>query len=178
MPSQRPHRLGVTRTARRRHRRDVADSCPESLDEAYRKYADELTRFATGLVGPHDASDIVSSALLRCLSSGSWESVRDERSYLYKAVLNRARQVRRSSLRRAAREARSAPSATTVDADPRPEVLEAVGRLSLRQRAVVVLTYWADLSPSEIAGRLDIGEGSVRRHLARARARLRRELDD
>jgi RNA polymerase sigma factor (sigma-70 family) len=56
-------------------------------------------------------------------------------------------------------------------------VREAVGTLSLRQRAVVVLTYWADLDPATIAERLGISDGSVRRHLARARARLREALD-
>jgi RNA polymerase sigma factor (sigma-70 family) len=56
-------------------------------------------------------------------------------------------------------------------------VREAVAGLSVRQRAVVVLTYWADLDPRAVAERLGISEGSVRRHLARARARLREVLD-
>jgi RNA polymerase sigma factor (sigma-70 family) len=58
-----------------------------------------------------------------------------------------------------------------------PEIAAAVRGLSLRQRAVVVLTYWADLDPAAVAVRLGISEGSVRRHLARARARLREVLD-
>jgi RNA polymerase sigma factor (sigma-70 family) len=56
-------------------------------------------------------------------------------------------------------------------------VREAVGKLSVRQRAVIVLTYWADLDPPTVAERLGISEGSVRRHLARARAHLREVLD-
>jgi DNA-directed RNA polymerase specialized sigma24 family protein len=35
--------------------------------EVYRKYADDLVRFATGLVGPTDAPDVVSEATLRRL---------------------------------------------------------------------------------------------------------------
>ncbi len=54
----------------------------------------------------------------------------------------------------------------------------AVSRLSPRQRAVVFLTYWDDLDPGSIAGLLGISDGAVRRHLARARATLRRNLDD
>lgn len=42
---------------------------------------------------------------------------------------------------------------------------------------MVLLTYWADLDPGTVAERLGISEGSVRRHLARARARLREVLD-
>jgi RNA polymerase sigma-70 factor (ECF subfamily) len=60
----------------------------------------------------------------------------------------------------------------------RPEILDAVLALSVQQRAVVVLTYWADLTPAAIGELLDISEGSVRRHLARARKRLREVLRD
>lgn len=146
------------------------------MEELYAKHAEAMTRFATGLVGPSDAADIVSDAVLRCLGSDRWLEVRDPRPYLYRAVLNQARQSHRGALRRAARDARIAPPATVEPPEVRPEILEAVARLSLRQRAVIVLTYWEDLDPAQVASRLQIGEGSVRRHLARARARLREEL--
>jgi RNA polymerase sigma-70 factor (ECF subfamily) len=48
----------------------------------------------------------------------------------------------------------------------------------VQQRASVVLTYWEDLSPADVAIRLGISEGSVKRHLARARARLKELLDE
>jgi DNA-directed RNA polymerase specialized sigma24 family protein len=64
------------------------------------------------------------------------------------------------------------------DTLPRLDVIEAVLKLSTRQRAAVLLTYWADLSPAGVADRLGTSEGSVRRHLARARAHLRRILDE
>ena len=44
-------------------------SVEEADAEVYRKHADDLIRFATGLVGPSDASDIVSEAFLSCLNS-------------------------------------------------------------------------------------------------------------
>jgi RNA polymerase sigma-70 factor (ECF subfamily) len=146
------------------------------MEELYAKHAEALTRFATGLVGPSDAADVVSDAVLRCLASDRWLEVRDPRPYLYRAVLNQARQSHRGTMRRTAREARIAPPEAVDAPEVSPEVLEAVARLSLRQRAVIVLTYWEDLEPAQIAIRLQIGEGSVRRHLARARARLREEL--
>ena len=58
------------------------------------------------------------------------------------------------------------------------DVLAAVDKLSVQQRASVVLTYWEDLGPSDVASRLGISEGSVKRHLARARARLKELLDE
>jgi RNA polymerase sigma factor (sigma-70 family) len=154
----------------------VEEGWLQSAEDVYRKYADDLTRFATGLVGPSDAGDVVSGALLACVTSRGWGEVQDHRAYLHRAVLNQARHLRRSSRRRTAREQRTAGDVSW--AEPRQEVLDAVSRLSLRQRGVIVLTYWADLSPPEIADRLGISEGSVRRHLARARANLRKVLDD
>ncbi len=146
--------------------------------EIYGKHADDLVRFATGLVGPADAPDVVADAVIRALSSRSWPAVQNHRAYLTRAVLNEARMHHRSTLRRRAREARAAADDVTYDTVPRPEVLAQVARLSLRQRAVVVLTYWDDLDQRAIADRLGISAGSVRRHLARAHAKLRRLLDD
>jgi RNA polymerase sigma factor (sigma-70 family) len=145
--------------------------------EIYRKHADELMRFATGLVGPSDAADVVSGAVLSCITSRSWPEVRDHRAYLFRGVLNEARQVYRSTSRRRAREERTAPSELIEDVPERTDVLSAVSKLSLRQRAVIVLTYWADLDPAATGVVLGISDGAVRRHLARARAHLREDLN-
>jgi DNA-directed RNA polymerase specialized sigma24 family protein len=42
---------------------------------------------------------------------------------------------------------------------------------------VIVLTYWEDLDPATIADLLNIGEGSVKRHIARGRSRLKEVLN-
>jgi RNA polymerase sigma-70 factor (ECF subfamily) len=146
--------------------------------EIYAKYADELVRFATGLVGPSHAQDVVSGAVVRCLGSRSWATVRNPRAYLYRSVWAEARMAHRGSLRRQVREQHAAPPESAESPDVQPEILRAVASLSLRQRAVIVLTYWADLDPPAVAEFLGIREGSVRRHLARARARLREVLHD
>ena len=57
-------------------------------------------------------------------------------------------------------------------------MLAAVDKLSVQQRASVVLTYWEDLTPNEVALRLGVSEGSVKRHLARARSKLKELLDE
>jgi RNA polymerase sigma factor (sigma-70 family) len=158
-----------------RHRESVATV---SDDEVYRKYSDDLVRFATGLVGPADAADVVSDAVARVLASPKWPDARDRRAYLFGSVLNEARMHHRSTMRRRAREARVAQREGLVDPEVRPEVLEAVARLSVRQRAVVVLTYWHDLHERETAELLGISVGTVRRHLARAHDRLRGVIHD
>jgi RNA polymerase sigma factor (sigma-70 family) len=146
-------------------------------ERIYRKHAEELTRFATFLVGPDDAPDVVSSAVLRALSGAGWSRVEHHRAYLFRAVLNESRMHHRSTARRRAREQRSAPSERVDEIDLFSDVLDIVDRLSPRQRAVVYLAYWDDLDPAAIAELLGVSEGSVRRHLARARSALRRMLD-
>lgn len=147
-------------------------------EEAYRKHTEELIRFASGLVGPFDAHDVVADGCLKAFASPKWSKLENQRAYLYRTVLNQARTISRGTIRRRARELRAAvapvnPSSIVID----PDVLDAVSDLSARQRAVVFLTYWEDLHQRDIAARLGISEGSVRRHLARAHRRLKETLD-
>lgn len=148
--------------------------------ELYERVAPELIRFATALVGRVDAPDVVSGAVVKVLATPGWAIVANRRAYLYRAVFNEAQTWMRRAGQRRVLEAR-AVRAATVDRwelpGVRPDVRAAVVALSVRQRAVIVLTYWADLDPRAVAERLGISEGSVRRHLARARARLREVLD-
>ena len=101
----------------------------------------------------------------------------EKRAYLFRCVYNEAARLHRSTGRRRAREQQVALPESVEQPDIRPEVLSAVARLSLRQRAVIVLTYWDDLDPGAIASLLDISDGAVRRHLARGRSRLKEVLD-
>jgi RNA polymerase sigma-70 factor, ECF subfamily len=104
----------------------------------------------------------------------------DQRAYLHRAVLNAAHSHHRSRGRREARDRLAAAREHLVsnEMDVQPEVWAAVLTLSAQQRAVIVLTYWYDLAPGQVAERLGIGEGSVKQHLTRARKRLRRLFSD
>ena len=145
-------------------------------EQVYREYSAELTRYATGLVGPFDAADVVTDACLKAFASKNWPEVVNHRAYLYRTVLSVATDHHRSTLSRRLREMKTAgPEAITpkeIDVD----VLRAVDRLSMQQRSVVLLTYWSDLTPEVVAERMGISTGSVKRHLARARRRLQEWL--
>jgi RNA polymerase sigma factor (sigma-70 family) len=147
--------------------------------ETYRRHSAELIRYATVLVGPADAADVVTDAVLAAFASPSWADVTNRRAYLYRAVLHRSTTFHRSTARRRRREqvvaARerdvSDPPADSIDAH------RALAALSEQQRAVTYLTYWEDLAPDRIADLLGVAEGTVRKQLARARDHLRRILD-
>jgi len=57
--------------------------------------------------------------------------------------------------------------------DDRDEVWQALRRLPRKQRAVIVLRYFEDLSEAEIADALDCSVGTVKSQASRALAKLR-----
>ena len=142
--------------------------------EAYEKHAADLVVYATALVGPSDAEDVVAEAMFSVFTKVRWEGVREPRGYLFRGVLNQARMVERR--RSTGRRKEAAVPLRTVDEGPTPDDLSLLAPLSVRERSVVYLTYWVDLTPADVADLLGLSAGAVKRYLARARAKLREEL--
>lgn len=152
-----------------------------SLEDAYGRYADDLVRYATVLVTASVAADVVADTFADMLRhpDGAWSRARDVRGFLFGAVANRARMHHRQNARRRQREHQlvaARPSHVDDVVEPVEGLVEAFEGLSVQQRAVTYLTYWHDLSVSEVAETLGVGDGTVRRQLARARSRLRGAL--
>jgi RNA polymerase sigma-70 factor (ECF subfamily) len=109
----------------------------------------------------------------------------DVRGWLYGIASNISRTRLRSEARRRRAFAKAAgervdsvsPVEATTDALAQRTrlrlVLEALGRLSSRDREVIVLFAWEELSYEQIADALGIEVGTVRSRLSRARTRLR-----
>jgi RNA polymerase sigma-70 factor (sigma-E family) len=70
-----------------------------------------------------------------------------------------------------------ADPAAAVPVEDRDALWRALGALPRRQRAVVVLRYYEDLSESETAAALGISTGTVKSQAAKALAALRRDTD-
>lgn len=147
-------------------------------EDLYARYGDDLTRFATGLVGPSDAADVVSDAMVHFWRSRALVDADNPRALLYRGVLASARNLQRSRFRRRAREQATAQRLVSHDPEIRPDVVAAVLQLSPRQRACVFLAYWDDLGMEQIGELLDITPGSVKQHLHRARQILEEVLDE
>ncbi len=140
----------------------------------WRKHKDDLVRYATALVGPSDAEDVVSTVVTKSLRRGSLDRFDDARQYLFRAVLNESRN--RLRWRRRRQPAYTLP--VDPPREPRPEVLAAVTALPVRQRAATFLVYWQDLSIAEAAQVMGVRPGTVKRYLHLAREKLRGVLDD
>lgn len=128
------------------------------------------------------ADDLVQEALARAVRSGpdvlteetlrAW--VRTTMVRLH--IRHRARSLRESSAWRHLA-GRREPVAIHPWTGPTSETLHALACLGARQRACVVLRYLEDLSEEQVAASLGISHGTVKAHLAQARARLRTMLD-
>jgi RNA polymerase sigma factor (sigma-70 family) len=163
-----------------RHESPGVPELPLPHGELWRQHAADLTRYATLLVGPHDAHDIVSIAFHRVTQRvDDGRPIANTRAYLMRSVTNAATDQHRSQRRRQERDLRAAASSqtSTVEASGAEfDIRRAVAELSVQQRAVVYFTYWEDLDSRDIARLLDIAPATVRRHLSRARLQLRKEL--
>lgn len=144
----------------------------------YAQHRTDLVRYASWLAGPDDAADVVSDAMESLLKNGQLADAENPKALMHRAVLAKAKSMQRSFFRRRARERRFAERWIQEEPSFRPDVVEAVVRLSPQQRACVYLTYWMDMTPPQVADHLDIKAGTVKHHLARARAKLRGVLND
>lgn len=152
--------------------------------ELYGKHADELMHFASTLVGPSAAHDVVVTAVVRAMHAAAWSTVSEPRAYLFRCVLNEARSMRRSERRRLHREqlvAHSAEGDASGDSSSAAgqislEVRDAMSKLSLRERSALYLAYWHDASVDEIASTLGISRRTAERALTTGRRRLEEGL--
>jgi RNA polymerase sigma-70 factor (sigma-E family) len=146
-----------------------------AFDAFVRARMPALLRFAHAMTGdPHTAADLVQDALVRTgMRWSRLDRTGDPEAYVRRAIVN----GRTSRWRKLRRE-------TLVDAIPdRVRVVEPARHddqlwrllcaLPTRQRAVIVLRYYEDLSEDEIAATLGCAPGTVKSQASKALAKLR-----
>ena len=138
-----------------------------------------LVRSLTGVTGDAElAADCVQEAFIK--AHARWGRIRrydNPVTWVRRVAINRARDVRRSELRRRSREDK-----VSVLDQQHPDAAEGVAsalgvehlleQLSPRRREVAALFYIDDLSVDEVAATLRLSSGAVKFHLNKARAQL------
>ncbi|GAA4865766.1 MULTISPECIES: SigE family RNA polymerase sigma factor [Saccharopolyspora] len=162
---------------------EPAPDRPLTLEDLYRQHRMRLVRLAILLVDePATAEDVVQEAFTGLYRN--WGKLRDARAavgYLRTAVVNGSRSVLRR--RKTAREyqpphqadARSAESLAMLSAEHQA-VVAALGELPRRQREVLVLRYYGDLSEAEISEATGVSRGTVKSTASRALDALQKIL--
>jgi len=153
------------------------------VEVLFRAHYAALLRLAVLLVGTREeAEEVVQDAFVAMHLR--WRSLRDPDkalAYLRQAVVNRSRSALRHRgvvERYVARQQPALSVADPADAsalvrDRRDAVLDALRALPTRQREVLVLRHYLELSETEIAETLGISRGSVKAHASRGTAALR-----
>ncbi|MGW2222325.1 RNA polymerase sigma factor [Nonomuraea sp. NPDC001684] len=156
---------------------DAADAVVSGL---YREHRLALVRLALLLVGDRESAEDVVQDVFSRLPGRSPATL--TLAYVRVCVLNASRSLlrRRSVAARAVLRRRDDPvdSAETIAllGESRQEMLAALGRLPRRQREVLVLRYYLDLSDADIAEATRLRQSTVRSTASRALERLEREL--
>lgn len=150
----------------------------ETFDAFVRARMPALLRFAHAMTGdPHTAADLVQDALVRTgLRWSRLDRNGDPEAYVRRAIVN----GRTSRWRKLRRE-------TLVDVSPEPtahldpplrdeRLWQLLATLPPRQRAVIVLRYYEDMSEEDIAVTLGCAPGTVKSQASKALAKLRLAL--
>lgn len=155
------------------------------LAELFRLHAGSLLRLAV-LLAPDRATaeDVVQDAFAAL--GARWDRLREpaaRAAYLRVSVVNGSRsRHRRAATARRHRGLLEPDVSDGADervllAEEHRAVADAVNRLPRRQRQVIALRYWADLSDAEISTALGLAPVTVRATASRALDRLQQELE-
>ncbi|MFG2044895.1 RNA polymerase sigma factor [Dactylosporangium sp. NPDC048998] len=159
---------------------------PPAINALYHARRLSLVRLAVLMVDDlPTAEDVVQDvfAALYQRHGADLRTIADPHAYLTAGVMNAARSVLRR--RRSARAYVPPPPPPVPAAEEEAllseedqDVLAALARLTVRQRQVVVLRYWSELSEQEIAEVLHVSRGTVKSTANRALTILRDALSE
>lgn len=160
---------------------DHGDGLGETIEEFCRRISPRLV----GSLALQCENRLVAEELAQEALARTWERWREvatmdsPEAWTYRVAFNLASSHRRR--RRAERRAHSRRGVAQPSADRTTEnlvVREAINALPARQRAAVVLRYYAGFSIREAAEALDCAEGTVRSLTSQGVAGLRAALDE
>lgn len=156
-----------------------------AVEELYAAHYRRLVRLSVLLVRDLEtAEEVVQDAFVAM--HGRWRTLKDPEkglAYLRQSVVNRSRSVLRHRgvearyVVPAVRHLHGADEAALVS-ERRAAVLNALRALPERQREVLALRYYLDLSEADIAQTLGISRGAVKSHASRGVAALRSLMED
>jgi RNA polymerase sigma-70 factor (sigma-E family) len=152
----------------------------ESFEQFMAAALPGLLRFGHVLTGDrHRAEELVQSALVKTYRR--WGSLRHDQpaAYVRRAMVNTYTSWWRRSRHEGALPAGfDAPDSKASSYDDRDAALRALATLPARQRTVLVLRYYLDLSEAQIADTLGCSTGTVKSSASRGLRALRDRLTD
>lgn len=149
----------------------VTDDRVAQLETLYRVEYAGMVRLAYTLLGSNaESEEIVQDSFVEVFRR--WDEVLKPGAYLRCTVVSRCR----SALQRRKMRGRHPVEEPSVSA-PASELWDVLIRLSDDQRVAIVLRYYGGYPASDIAAMLEVPAATVRSHLRRGLATLKKELE-
>ncbi|HWJ83105.1 MAG TPA: SigE family RNA polymerase sigma factor [Nocardioides sp.] len=164
----------------------VDNGADAGIERLYLDHWDRLVRLSVLLVRDQGAAEeIVQDAFVAVHQR--WDRLDDHEralAYLRQAIVNRSRSaLRHRAVVQRYLSRQSLPDPAPASDEPvlgdarRQLVLDALRQLPRRQREVLALRYYLDMTEAQIAETLGISKGAVKSHASRGSAALRPILD-
>ncbi|HEV7689491.1 MAG TPA: RNA polymerase sigma factor [Hyphomonadaceae bacterium] len=162
----------------------ISQGSERAFNRLIDRYQQAVRNFLRGVAGPNDADDIAQETFLAVWTSArSYRGGASVKSWLFSIAWRKAKGAQRGWFRRAQRDAgwQEASELEQKRETPPAERLalrQALGELSLDQRAAVMLCLAHGFSHAEASEALDMPLGTIKSHVARGRDKLREVLGD
>jgi RNA polymerase sigma factor (sigma-70 family) len=151
---------------------------PDAIEAVYRaRYSGFLNALAAVTGSPDSARDALQEGFAIALAKRSQFRGHSLEAWIWRIALNCALTGRRQTRRLALNGVPALPEVDPASPAGDPDLAAAIRALAPRQRLMVFLRYYADLSYAQIAEACAVSEGTVAAALSQARARLTSELD-
>jgi RNA polymerase sigma-70 factor (ECF subfamily) len=157
-----------------------------AFDGLARRYQDRVYSYALRIVGdPHEAADLAQDTLMRAFRSlASFDAKQRFGAWLFGIAAHVCRDCLRRRRRRLEHTSEAVEDAAApvregegaAAAEERSRVRDAVRKLPIKYREVIVLHYLEEMGYDQVARSLGITAAAARRRALRAREMLRRRL--
>jgi RNA polymerase sigma-70 factor, ECF subfamily len=144
-----------------------------AIERLYREEGRRLWWALMAYSGDRDiASDASAEAFAQALGRG--DEIREPSAWIWRVAFR----VAAGELKRRRDTDHRVPDAADPAERPAEELLGLLARLPDKQRAAIVLHYYADRSVADIAEALGVSPATARVHLHRGRRRMKQLLED
>jgi RNA polymerase sigma factor (sigma-70 family) len=143
------------------------------LENAWEEFYPSMVRYASALVGPASAHDIVVEVFLRLPDYVIASDRSHLTAFLRRSITNQAKNHYRTNQRRLIRERLAFRQVSAQNTGSQKDLL---GSLSPQIRAVLFLKYWDQQTAEEIGAQLGVSSKTVRRRLQQGLSLLQKEI--
>ena len=144
------------------------------IEQLYLAYSQDVMNVAYFYAGNKEDAEDVMIDVFMALMKRPPKNEANLKSYLLRSAMNKAYDLRR----------RRKPDPLDIEITPAPEqtpaegfLVQAISRLPLKYRAVMVLRFVEDMPEPEVASFLRLSRSAVKKRVQRAKQKLRKEWE-